>query len=130
MNNCIQCNEPSKYKCPICRKPYCSVVCCKLHRSNPCIAPPTPNVESPTEPSREYEFPTDDTVPVERLELLRQSVDVNKCLENPHVREILKILDKSAYPDELMQEYMLEPIFTEFVDACLSVVQAPDNEKQ
>ncbi|CAG9786823.1 unnamed protein product [Diatraea saccharalis] len=130
MYNCVLCNEPSKYKCPVCRKPYCSVACCKLHRANPCTAPDVSTIESPKKQNIDYEFPTEDTVPIEKLELLSKSVDVKKCLENPHVRDILKELDKSAYPDDLMQEYMLEPIFTEFVDACLSVVQPPENDKQ
>lgn len=50
-------------------------------------------------------------------------MELKKCLENPHVREILKSLDKSDNPEKLIQEYMLEPIFTEFADACLNVVQ-------
>lgn len=50
-------------------------------------------------------------------------MELKKCLENPHVREILDLLDTSPYPDELMKKYMQEPIFTEFVDACLNVVQ-------
>lgn len=58
-----------------------------------------------------------------------QSTELKKCLENPHVREILELLDKSPHPDRLMQEYMTEPIFTEFVDACLKVVQPQDYQE-
>lgn len=57
-----------------------------------------------------------------------QSADLKKCLENPHLREILELLDKSPYPDELMKQYMQEPIFTEFVDACLKVIEPPNGD--
>lgn len=63
------------------------------------------------------------------LIVTEQSADLKQCLENPHVRKILQLLDKSPHPDELMQEYMLEPIFTEFVDACLKVMQPPEEFK-
>ncbi|KAL0883050.1 hypothetical protein ABMA27_016522 [Loxostege sticticalis] len=129
MNSCIQCNAISSYKCPVCRKPYCSVACCKLHRETPCIAPEEPKVETPKESSITYDFPTEDTVSIEKLELLKQSTEVKACLDNPHVREILQLLDKSPNPDALIQEYMQEPIFTEFVDACLKVVQPPENNE-
>lgn len=61
------------------------------------------------------------------LIVTEQSTELKQCLENPHVRKILQLLDKSPHPDQLMQECMLEPIFTEFVDACLNVVQPPEN---
>lgn len=30
---CEVCAEPSKYKCPKCKAPYCSVACCGVHKS-------------------------------------------------------------------------------------------------
>ncbi|CAH0715436.1 unnamed protein product, partial [Brenthis ino] len=120
--DCIQCGEEAKYKCPTCREPYCSVPCCKLHKETPCSAP-SPETQDTTEKfTTEYEYPTEDTVPPEKLKLLEQSKELRKCLENPSLREILETLDSAPYPDLLMSEYMLEPIFTEFVDACLKTV--------
>ncbi|CAH0585619.1 unnamed protein product [Chrysodeixis includens] len=125
---CIQCNQESKYKCPVCRQPYCSVFCYKEHKKIPCTPPPSsPKPPTTNDKVIEYDYPTEDTVPIEKLKLLEQSADVKICLENPHVREILELLDKSPYPAKLMKEYMQEPIFTEFVDACLAVVQPPDS---
>lgn len=60
---------------------------------------------------------------------VEQSNGIKKCLENPHVRALLEKLDKSPRPDELMQEYMQEPIFTEFVDECLKIVQPDVNNE-
>ncbi|OWR54072.1 zinc finger HIT domain-containing protein 3 [Danaus plexippus] len=123
--DCIHCGEQSKYKCPICRQPYCSVACCKLHKESKC-EPPIQQPQITQEYSKPYAFPTENTVPLEKLKLLEQSKELKKCLENPHVREILTLLDKSTYPDVLIDEYMQEPIFTEFVDACLKVVQTEE----
>ncbi|XP_063624826.1 zinc finger HIT domain-containing protein 3 [Cydia splendana] len=128
--SCIQCGEQSKYKCPKCRQPYCSVVCCQKHKETPCEAPPKPNATESEVVKKEYEFPTEDTVPQEKLKLLEESADLKQCLANPHVRELLKVLDSSPHPDALFQEYMQEPIFTEFVDACLKVVQPPEEDDQ
>ncbi|KAJ0176543.1 hypothetical protein K1T71_007722 [Dendrolimus kikuchii] len=126
--SCIECRKESKYKCPNCRHPYCSVGCYKKHKVNPCFAPPPPQRENEEiKPDIEYDYPTEDTVPFEKLKLLGQSKEVKQCLENPHVRELLELLDRSSHPDTLIQEYMQEPIFTEFVDACLNVVQTEDN---
>ncbi|KPJ08544.1 Zinc finger HIT domain-containing protein 3 [Papilio machaon] len=122
---CIQCSLNAKYKCPTCRQPYCSVGCYKLHKENPCSAPTlvTELKNNVVHNAVEYEYPTEDTVPIEKLLLLEKSAEVKKCLENPYLREVLELLDKSSHPDALIKEYMIEPIFTEFADACLKVVQ-------
>ncbi|KAF9822632.1 hypothetical protein SFRURICE_012411 [Spodoptera frugiperda] len=123
--SCTHCEQVAKYKCPVCRVPYCSVSCYKIHKETPCSPPQEPPKETNYSNTKEieYDYPTEDTVPIEKLKLLEQSTELKKCLENPHVREILDLLDTSPYPDELMKKYMQEPIFTEFVDACLNVVQ-------
>ncbi|CAH2096076.1 unnamed protein product [Euphydryas editha] len=127
--DCIQCGKDSKYKCPVCRQSYCSVACCKLHKETPCSPPTPPQTEFYEEESTNTdEFPSEDTVPPEKLKQLEQSTELRNCLENPHVRKILEILDTSAHPDLLISEYMHEPLFTEFVDACLNVVQDRHND--
>ncbi|XP_022125379.1 zinc finger HIT domain-containing protein 3 [Pieris rapae] len=123
LSNCIQCGGEPKYKCPTCREPYCSVQCCKLHKSKPCLPPSELQEIPPCKNKPDYEFPTEDTVPIEKLKLLEESKELKNCLGNPHVREILQELDSSEFPDILMKKYMQEPIFTEFVDACLNVIQ-------
>ncbi|CAH2048663.1 unnamed protein product, partial [Iphiclides podalirius] len=112
--NCTHCDNNYKYKCPTCRQPYCSVACYKIHKENPCAAPTPPQTDKSDVTKKstyEYEYPTEDTVPLDKLRLLEGSMELKKCLENPHVREMLKTLDKSYDPDSLIQEYMTEPIF-------------------
>uniref|UniRef100_I1LYT2 HIT-type domain-containing protein n=1 Tax=Glycine max TaxID=3847 RepID=I1LYT2_SOYBN len=37
---CQVCNQTqSKYKCPSCYLPYCSLVCFKKHKESPCVKP-------------------------------------------------------------------------------------------
>ncbi|KAJ6687147.1 ZINC FINGER HIT DOMAIN-CONTAINING PROTEIN 3 [Salix purpurea] len=39
-HKCQVCNEAeSKYKCPSCRVPYCSLVCFNKHKETPCAIP-------------------------------------------------------------------------------------------
>ncbi|CAN6713216.1 unnamed protein product [Malus baccata var. baccata] len=48
---CQVCNEAqSKYKCPSCRAPYCSVPCFKKHKENPCSLPVSSEEKPPKRP--------------------------------------------------------------------------------
>lgn len=50
----------------------CSVPCCKQHKLKPCSPPPPPlnNGEDQKDLQITYDFPTEDTVPLEKLLLL------------------------------------------------------------
>lgn len=48
----------------------CSVACCRLHKETLCTPPPAPVQENAKEPTVEYDFPTEDTVPTQKLKLL------------------------------------------------------------
>nr|XP_037868219.1 zinc finger HIT domain-containing protein 3 isoform X2 [Bombyx mori] len=69
--NCGTCRSDPKYKCPTCMVPYCSVACYKLHKQNPCIKPPSPPKQTiGVKQAVENLYPTEDTVPLHRLNLL------------------------------------------------------------
>lgn len=55
--------------------------------------------------------------------ILGQSKELKEILKNPHLRVMLENIDKSDKPDEIMQKAMLEPLFVEFADECLKVVE-------
>jgi len=76
----------------------------------------------------EYEFPTEDTVPPEKLQQLRHSKELKSCLKNPHVRQIMKSILNSENPSKAIALAMREPIFVEMADACLKIVEPQDNE--
>ena len=67
-------------------------------------------------------FQTPDTVPIETLQLLEKSGKLKTLLANPHLREFLTVLDSSEEKGRLMRRAMKEPLFIEFVDACLEVI--------
>ena len=47
-------------------------------------------------------------------------------LSNKHLKDILKEIDTSKNPEKHLENAMQLPIFTEFVDQCLSIVEPPD----
>lgn len=79
---------------------------------------------------RQYHYPTEDTIPLEKLEKLRESDDVKMCLANPHVRKIIEDTLTSADRTEAISRAMTEPIFVELADACLKVVEPQDTHTE
>lgn len=58
--------------------------------------------------------------------ILDSDTEVNNLLANKHLRDLLMVIDKASNAEKIMQEAMQEPIFVEFADACLKVVD-PEN---
>jgi hypothetical protein len=86
----------AKYKCPTCRAPYCSLVCCKKHKETPCEPPPAS--EKPQEPAQPAAAPASamevnedagERLTDEQMGVLTTSVDVKEMLANPAIRETL-----------------------------------------
>ncbi|XP_065215886.1 zinc finger HIT domain-containing protein 3 [Planococcus citri] len=127
MMKCAICsNAEPKYKCPKCRINYCSLKCWKSHSSQNCepFKETLPLRESTLE---NFMYKTEDTVPPEKLKLLEHSEGVLATLRNPHVRRIIDLIDKSDNPAVDLKEAMAEPIFVEFVEECLKIVE-PEEE--
>ncbi|OXU31478.1 hypothetical protein TSAR_017002 [Trichomalopsis sarcophagae] len=130
---CVCENKDAKYKCPKCKQTYCSVVCCNKHRDN-CKENTEVKVcsesKSPVKKSdMSYDFPTEDTVPIDKLEQLRYSEEVTNCLKNPQVRDIISSVLRDKDPTKAIAKAMIEPVFVELADACLKIVEPPDEEK-
>merc|ERR1719452_322878 len=120
-------DQESKYKCPTCSIPYCSVPCYKNHLEN-CV--PKEDIEQTDKGKAAYEhkFPTKDTVPLETLAKLKENKDLVNLLKNPHLQDFLKTVDSADNPGRLMRKAMKEPLFLEFVDECMKVV-APNQQE-
>lgn len=114
--------EP-RYRCPRCLTRYCSCECYRNHKQEegrchePDVPAPAENAEEPG-----YRYPTPHTVPPEALSRLRDSEAVLQTLRNVHVRTLLRDLDRSRDPERMLNSLMREPIFLEFVNACLDAV--------
>jgi len=125
-------SQEKKYKCPVCAIFYCSLACFKTHKDT--CTPPVENNEeaeiNPDEDDEAFLFQTQDTVPLESLKLLSKSEKLKSLLENPHLREFLTALDSSEEKGRLMRKAMKEPLFIEFVDSCLEVIEPDVNSKE
>lgn len=66
---------------------------------------------------------------MEKLRQLRDSKELIECLQYPHLRDIMKAVLDSSNPTEAIALAMKEPIFVEMADACLKIVESPDNAK-
>jgi hypothetical protein len=52
---------------------------------------------------------------------------MQRILQNPHLQELLVSVDKSPNPDCAMHLAMQEPLFVEFADECLKVVEPTED---
>lgn len=71
---------------------------------------------------------TEDTLSKDQLQELGECPDLRQLLENPHLRDMMTGLTRADNPRIAMDKAMQEPIFTEFVDQCLSVVEDKECE--
>ncbi|XP_071386021.1 zinc finger HIT domain-containing protein 3 isoform X1 [Centroberyx affinis] len=133
MQICNVCSDQTpKYRCPACKIRYCSLGCYKRHKDT-CLpvkqpAPITPvTAASSTEPwSVEdllHEDDYIDKVPLQRLQLLGQSEGLKDLLCNPHLRQLLQSIDNADSKQDAMKAAMQEPLFIEFSDQCLKIVE-------
>ncbi|XP_068186612.1 zinc finger HIT domain-containing protein 3 isoform X2 [Antennarius striatus] len=68
-----------------------------------------------------------DKVPLERLQLLGVSKELRDLLCNPHLRQLLCSVDTADNKYDAMKAAMQEPLFVEFSDQCLKVVEREEN---
>ena len=157
---CEVCTDAdSKYKCPQCLIYYCSLNCFKNHKdgcnkkeeitsNNTSTSESQSNTTTSTAENAslpklvdyeddksnksfelkniEYDF-----VSLQSLNQLENSDELKQILANKHLRDLLTDINKhDDNIDEKMQKAMQEPLFQEFSDVCLKLVQKPtDLEK-
>nr|XP_053634899.1 zinc finger HIT domain-containing protein 3-like [Cherax quadricarinatus] len=63
------------------------------------------------------------------LEKLRNSQALKTLLMNPHLREMVKEVDSATNAEVAIQRAMMEPIFTEFADVCLSIAEPSEHNE-
>ncbi|NXX40222.1 ZNHI3 protein, partial [Tricholaema leucomelas] len=132
----------AKYRCPSCATAYCSVPCCRTHkgrwngwavRTREALGSPAALLLSPAgSPWSVEDILTEDDeqdrVPLQKLKLLGESEELQGLLLNPHLRQLLLTLDQAEDKSSLMKKYMQEPLFVEFADCCLRIVEPPEKE--
>ena len=133
----LKCNVCSvndhKYKCPKCLILYCSVSCYKNHKENCEIKVNNAQEQDISEnlqplPPLTYDYISADTVLPEKLEKLRDSEEMERILHNPHLRTLLTNLSKSDKPAKDIRDAMQEPLFVEFADECLRLIEPQEED--
>uniref|UniRef100_A0A670JMV3 Zinc finger HIT-type containing 3 n=2 Tax=Podarcis muralis TaxID=64176 RepID=A0A670JMV3_PODMU len=146
---CVVCGEGgrggAKYRCPGCRERYCSVSCCKKHkeqcapkaepRPQPTSQETSQRTASMNDEGRSWsvddiltEDDEDDKVPLQKLRLLGESEELKGLLLNPHLGQLLLTVDQAKDKSAILKTYMQEPLFVEFADCCLRIVEPPEKE--
>ncbi|NP_001186157.1 zinc finger HIT domain-containing protein 3 [Oryctolagus cuniculus] len=137
---CVACLEKPKYRCPSCRVPYCSLTCFRTHKEqcNPETRPvekkrsavsakTTKPVENQDNDDSVADFlnsdEEEDRVSLQNLRNLGESATLRSLLLNPHLRQLIISLDQGDDKAKLMRDYMQEPLFVEFADCCLGIVE-------
>lgn len=143
---CVICLEKPKYRCPTCRVPYCSVTCFRNHKEqcNPETHPVekkrsavTAKTKKPMENKDDDDSIADflnsdeeeDRVSLQNLKNLGESAALRNLLLNPHLRQLMVGLDQGDNKAKLMRACMQEPLFVEFADCCLKIVEPSQNEE-
>ncbi|XP_002157954.2 zinc finger HIT domain-containing protein 3 isoform X1 [Hydra vulgaris] len=126
---CGVCNlKDAIYRCPKCVLVYCSLVCYKGHKDS-CSSKNINEVFNSTVQLVDKKIETEmseDLLRPEVLQNLETSEHLKNMLTNKHLKSILMEIDASKTPEKHLENAMQIPIFTEFVDRCLSIVEPPD----
>ncbi|VDD84142.1 unnamed protein product [Mesocestoides corti] len=120
---------PWIYKCSKCFLKHCSLGCYNKHKST-CVS--SVGLESKEEEEAAL-VPLDlgdncsDYIPTRILENLQNSKRLKELLSNRHLRRYLTCLDSSRHPAAAIEKAMKEPLFIEFADECLRVINQPQS---
>ncbi|KAL1330074.1 hypothetical protein AAHE18_12G086700 [Arachis hypogaea] len=99
LKQCQVCNEAqSKYKCPSCYVPYCSLACFKNHKEFPCEKPSAQE---------------DKTM---------SSNEIRDALNNKALQELVCSINCSPNPENELDKAMAEEAFHLFTDKILSTI--------
>lgn len=136
----------------------CSFDCFKKHKNADCTPAQTESQDKCGEAKARkpiLQFTTEDTVDPEKLAqlgmvdcieycllneknwrldfhlylvLIGESEPLRDLLRNPHLRDFIRAVDSSANAHRAMKHAMMEPLFVEFADECMKIVE-PETPK-
>jgi len=132
--SCEVCHEiVSKYKCPQCLLKYCSLPCYRQHKGA-CITLDdgltSRNISQNTElekASAECAVDSEDFVNEEQLKKLESDSHLHHMLQNPHLQQLLRDVNSASDTKLCLDKAMKEPLFIEFAEQCLNVVDNHEN---
>ncbi|KAK1267280.1 hypothetical protein QJS04_geneDACA000131 [Acorus gramineus] len=123
---CEVCRDAdSKYKCPSCLLPYCSIPCFKKHKEIPCTKPPSPqsNPAPISHNGTSYQIDEDNCVlKRSQLESIAASNEIRDALRNDELRKSILKIDSSKDAFEELDKAMEGQNFKEFADKILCLL--------
>ncbi|XP_055832864.1 uncharacterized protein LOC129901640 [Solanum dulcamara] len=132
---CEVCDEAkSKYKCPSCFIPYCSLVCFRKHKEIPCGKPkPEPYAEPASEeklapaPALHVEKPIYVDEPSEalnqsQLESIASSTEIVEATRNKELQKLINNLDSSLDAENELDKAMEKEEFRILSEKILSII--------
>eukprot|EP00245_Coleochaete_scutata_P004380 TRINITY_DN16874_c0_g1_i1.p1 TRINITY_DN16874_c0_g1~~TRINITY_DN16874_c0_g1_i1.p1 ORF type:complete len:142 (+),score=21.42 TRINITY_DN16874_c0_g1_i1:91-516(+) len=138
VKKCEICNEASsKYKCPVCRIPYCSLFCYRQHKATPCNQTELPPSNSQSDSNVKiaalrgsHEASNNDEegrkLTKQQLEVLASSDSVRNMLRDEQLQRCIRLVDSSENPEKALDTAMGAPAFKEFTDKVLAALQRRD----
>ncbi|XAR61007.1 hypothetical protein NMG60_11034578 [Bertholletia excelsa] len=126
---CRVCDEAqSKYKCPTCLVPYCSLVCFKKHKEIPCVKPesssearwtadPVAHIERPY-----YVDEPSEALQQHQLESIASSSEIRDALKDEELQKLVYNIDCSPDAENELNKAMENEVFRLFTDKILSVI--------
>ncbi|KAL3696880.1 hypothetical protein R1sor_010956 [Riccia sorocarpa] len=128
---CIEAD--SKYKCPSCLTPYCSLSCYKTHKATPCTKstphPPTNEDDAAQQPPRSFEENEDESgwrLRRAQLEAIAASDDIRRMLRDEELRKIIQRIDSSVTPEKDLDKAMEGEALKQFTEKVLAVINSED----
>ncbi|QCD93888.1 hypothetical protein DEO72_LG5g1964 [Vigna unguiculata] len=125
---CQVCNEaPSKYKCPSCYLPYCSLVCYKKHKELPCVKPQplealTTAVSESLVEKAVVVGETSEVLQKFQLEAIASSSEIRDSLNDKALQDLICRIDSSSNAEDELDKAMAEEAFRLFIDKILSTI--------
>ncbi|KVH94207.1 zinc finger HIT domain-containing protein 3 [Cynara cardunculus var. scolymus] len=135
---CKVCEEAeSKYKCPACLIPYCSLVCFKKHKEISCVKPvPAPENDTtstilpPVDVDRAcYVDDISDVLPHSQLECIALSNEIRDAMKGKELQELIRNIDCSADAEAELDKAMKQEEFRLFTEKILRMVNQPENQR-
>ncbi|KAI3960047.1 hypothetical protein MKW98_016771 [Papaver atlanticum] len=131
--NCEVCKDAiSKYKCPSCLAPYCSLTCYKKHKETPCSKQVTSNAETPSsnqkpcptlllKRSLEVEEP-DLVLPETKLQSIVLCNEIRDALKDEKLRQLIYSIDSATNSENELENAMKMEDFRILSEKILSVI--------
>ncbi|XP_076934233.1 uncharacterized protein LOC143600421 isoform X2 [Bidens hawaiensis] len=129
-------NAESKYKCPVCLIPYCSLTCFKKHKEIPCVKPVAASVNDTSAPVSTvdvdrpcYVDAADEVLQRSQLECIATNTEIIDALKDKELQKLIHKIDSSTDAGTELDKAMKDEAFRLFTEKILSTLNQPNNQQ-